>query len=184
MSVGVISILVTIALSLIGLAATYANSIRLDKRRERLALVDQRLNEFYGPLYVSTIAGAMAFDALQQKLGSRPIYRDREKNSPEVFNEWRIWLAHVFMPLNDLREGLILEKAHLIREEEMPECLLRFVAHNAAYKAVLKKWEEKDFSEHLSVIDFPVEIQEYATRSYQELKREQMRLIGGSGGSL
>jgi hypothetical protein len=75
-------------------------------------------------------------------------------------------------------EDLILRKAHLIRESEMPECLVRFVAHNAAYKAVLKKWANSDFSEYLSIIDFPNEIEDYASRSYQELKAEQVRLIG------
>ena len=64
--------------------------------------------------------------------------------------------------------------------QEMPEGLLRFVAHVAAYKAVLAKWEESDFSEHLSIIDYPTEVTWYATESYSQLKREQLTLIGKS----
>ncbi|MGR8930421.1 MAG: hypothetical protein ACU836_07250 [Gammaproteobacteria bacterium] len=82
------------------------------------------------------------------------------------------------MPLNRVQEELILGNAHLIREPEMPEALLRFVSHVAAYKAVLAKWEELDFSEHLSIIDYPSEVIQYATESYTQLKHEQLALIG------
>ena len=35
-----------------------------------------------------------------------------------------------------------------------------------------------DFSEQFSIIDFPEELLEYATRVYRSLKDEQLRLIG------
>ena len=73
---------------------------------------------------------------------------------------------------------MILDNAHLLRENEVPECLLRFVAHTAAYKAVIKKWVNADYSEHLSVIYYPVELGTYASNSNAELKAEQLRLIG------
>ncbi len=101
-----------------------------------------------------------------------------QNEDDERYKEWRIWLVNVLMPLNDYREKIILEKAHLIREEETPICLLRFVAHVAAYKAVIKKWNQGDFSEHLSIIDFPDDMYSYVKESYRELKHEQMSLIG------
>ncbi len=178
MNLALISLLVTIALAIVGFIVTYLNSLRLEKRKERLALVDLRLNEFYGPLYVATRAGAIVFAALRKKLSRDEVFPNRREPDPKAFSEWKIWLVNVFMPLNDVLERLILNKAHLIREPEMPECLLLFVAHNAAYKAVLKKWERNDFSDYLSIIDFPVEIEQYALNSFKELKSEQLRLIG------
>jgi hypothetical protein len=128
---------------------------------------------------VATRAGAIVFAALRKKLRREEgVLFNRRDPDPEAFSEWKIWLVNVFMPLNDLLERLILHKAHLIREQEMPECLLLFVAHNAAYKAVLKKWESNDFSDYLSIIDFPVEIEQYASTSFKELKEEQLRLVG------
>src|SRR6185295_15457228 len=164
MSLQLLSILVTIALALIGLMVTYIIQLRLARRKEYLDLVNLRLNEFYGPLYVSSEASVIAFDALRLKLGRDYVFLNRSRPDEREFSEWKIWLPQVLMPLNDFREDLILRKSYLVREKKMPDCLLQFVAHNAAYKAVLQKWTEGDFSEFLSVIDFPTELNDYAAR--------------------
>ena len=83
----------------------------------------------------------------------------------------------VFMPLNDAQEKIIIEKAHLIVEEKMPEGLVQFVTHVVGYKAVLAKWGKGDFSEKYSLIDFPTGLDEYVARSYAELKNQQARLL-------
>jgi hypothetical protein len=93
-----LTILVTIALAFIGLVAKYVNDLRLAKRKERLELASLRLNKFYGPLYVSTKAGIMAFDALHKRLGRSHIFEDRFHPDDEAFREWKIWLVNVFMP--------------------------------------------------------------------------------------
>ena len=41
----------------------------------------------------------------------------------------------------------------------------------------MKKWNEGDYSEHLSVVDYPPSLGPYAKRSYSELKKEQLELI-------
>ena len=51
--------------------------------------------------------------------------------------DWVLWMTTIFMPLNDIREKIIIEKAYLIVEEQMPQCLLDFVTHVVGYKAVL-----------------------------------------------
>ncbi len=65
------------------------------------------------------------------------------------------------MPLNDIRERVIIEKAHLIIEERMPQCLLDFVTHVVGYKAVLARWAEGDYSERRSTIGWPPEFDVY-----------------------
>ena len=86
-------------------------------------------------------------------------------------------MTTIFMPLNDVREKIIIEKAHLIVEEEMPVCLLDFVTHVVGYKAVLAKWAEGDYIERRSTIGWPPEFDIYVERSYMALKAEQTRLI-------
>jgi hypothetical protein len=84
------------------------------------------------------------------------------------------------MPLNDIREKIIIEKAYLIVEEQMPQCLLDFVTHVVGYKAVLSKWAEGDYSERRSTIGWPPEFDSYVTRSYNALKAQQTHLLHGT----
>ena len=74
------------------------------------------------------------------------------------------------MPNNELIEKLIIEKAYLIKDEKMPECLLGFITHMSGYKANMRKWEQGDYSEALSVIDYPSGLNEYIESAYQEFK--------------
>ena len=163
----------TIVFAFAGYLVTFLSTRMLARRQDKLALVNRRLNEFYGPLYVASQAGNIAYRSLLKKQGktqSEPI-RD------EDMREWMLWMRTIFMPLNDVREKVIIEKAHLIVEEQMPQCLLDFVTHVVGYKAVLCKWAEGDYSERRSTIGWPPEFDVYVRHSYQALKREQTRLL-------
>jgi len=152
----------------------------LARRQDKLRLVDKRLNEFYGPLYVASKAGHIAYRSLlkkQRKTKSDPILDSEMK-------EWVLWMTTIFMPLNDVREKVIIEKAHLIIEEQMPHCLLEFVTHVVGYKAVLAKWAEGDYSERRSTIGWPPDFDTYVEHSYKALKAEQTRLLHGALWSL
>jgi hypothetical protein len=166
----------TILLAFVGYLATAWSAKMLARRKDKLELVNRRLNEFYGPLYVASQAGNIAYYSLLNKQGktqSFPILDSEMK-------EWMLWMTTIFMPLNDVRERIIIEKAYLIVEEQMPQCLLDFVTHVVGYKAVLAKWNEKDYSERRSTIGWPPEFDAYVTRSYAALKAQQTRLLHGS----
>ena len=141
-NVAIASLIATIILAFLGYMVTYVNARLLAKRKDQLELVNKQLNEFYGPLYVSTRAGKIAYQALLQKLGKEDIFEKGKEPSPKELEEWYLWVKTVFMPLNDARERVIVEKAHLIIEEEMPDCLLQFVTHVVGYKPVLAKWSK------------------------------------------
>jgi hypothetical protein len=165
--------MLTVVLAFAGYLVTFLSARMLARRRDELKLVNKRLNEFYGPLYVASQAGNIAYRSLLKKQGktqSDPITDDEMK-------EWMLWMTTIFMPLNDNREKIIIEKAHLIVEEQMPHCLLEFVTHVVGYKAVLSKWAEGDYSERRSTIGWPPEFDRYVERSYAALKSEQTRLI-------
>jgi hypothetical protein len=126
----------TVILAIFGYMATFMSAQFLTLRKDKLDLINRRLNEFYGPLYVASQVGNIAYHSLLQKQGktqSFPILDGEMK-------EWMLWMTTIFMPLNDIREKIIIEKAALIIEEEMPQCLLDFVTHVSGYKAVLAKW--------------------------------------------
>ncbi len=166
----------TILLAFVGYLATAWSARMLARRKDKLEQVNRRLNEFYGPLYVASQAGNIAYRSLLKKQGktqSFPILDSEMK-------EWMLWMTTIFMPLNDVREKIIIEKAYLIVEEQMPHCLLDFVTHVVGYKAVLAKWAEGDYSERRSTIGWPPEFDIYVERSYANLKAQQTRLLHGS----
>ena len=165
--------ILTIILAFAGYLITFLTSRVSDRRAARLRLVDQRLNDFYGPLYVATVAGNIAYKSLLQKQGKTQCHPIRD----EDLKEWALWMTTIFMPLNDVREKIIIENAHLIVEEQMPQCLLDFVTHVVGYKALLARWAEGDYSERRSMIGWPPEFDNYVERSYQALKAEQTHLL-------
>ena len=170
----------TIILAFAGYLVTFLSTRMMARRADMLKLVDQRLNEFYGPLYVASQAGNIAYRSLLQKQGKTQCHPIADSE----MKEWVLWMTTIFMPLNDIRERIIIEKAHLVVEEQMPHCLLEFVTHVVGYKAVLAKWADGDYSESRSIIGWPPEFDRYVERSYASLKAEQMRLIHSSAWNL
>ena len=165
--------ILTVILALGGYLITSFSTHMLARRRDKLDLVNKRLNEFYGPLYVASEAGNIAYRSLLKRQG-------KDKSDPILdseMKEWTLWMTTIFMPLNDIRERVIIEKAHLIIEERMPQCLLDFVTHVVGYKAVLARWAEGDYSERRSTIGWPPEFDIYVRRSYAALKAEQTYLM-------
>lgn len=165
--------ILTVILALSGYLLTTFSTHMLARRRDKLHLINKRLNEFYGPLYVASEAGNIAYRSLLKRQG-------KEKSDPILDSEmkdWTLWMTTIFMPLNDIRERVIIEKAHLIIEERMPQCLLDFVTHVVGYKAVLARWAEEDYSERRSSIGWPPEFDIYVRHSYAALKAEQTRLM-------
>jgi hypothetical protein len=163
----------TIILAFGSYLVTFLSTRMMARRADRLKLVNKRLNEFYGPLYVASQAGNIAYRSLLKKQGktqSFPILDSELK-------EWMLWVTTIFMPLNDIREEIIIKKAYLIVEEEMPRCLLDFVTHVSGYKAVLAKWGEGDYTERRSTIGWPPEFDNYIEHSYKALKARQMELL-------
>jgi hypothetical protein len=165
--------ILTILVAFAGYALTFVSAHMLARRRDKLDLVNKRLNEFYGPLYVASQAGNIAYRSLLNKQGKT----QSEPITDEDLKDWVLWMRTIFIPLNEIREKIIIENAHLIVEEHMPQCLLDFVTHVVGYKAVLQKWADGDFSERRSTIGWPPEFDAYVTKSYAALKAEQMRLM-------
>lgn len=88
-------------------------------------------------------------------------------------------MTTVFRPLHDEMMEAITGNSDLLIEAEVPQPLQLFCAHVAAYKVVFERWARNDFSEHVSVINYPAqELSEYLDRSFESLKAQQAKLLG------
>ena len=104
------ALFLTITIAFAGYVITILGARMLARHRDKLELVNKRLNEFYGPLYVASEAGNIAYRSLLKRQGksvSEPILDSELK-------DWILWMNTIFMPLNDIREKIIIEKAYLI----------------------------------------------------------------------
>ena len=107
-NIEVISIVVTIVLALVGYLVTYWNNVQISKRKEQLNLVNKRIEEFYGPLYVITQSSNNTYAAFLAKLEKKKLMTDGSAPiSEKEMAEWRIWAINVFMPLNEMMEKLV-----------------------------------------------------------------------------
>jgi hypothetical protein len=89
---------------------------------------------------------------------------------------------HPSAPIHPAYE-VIINKAYLLIEDEMPQCLLDFCAHKAGYDVVIERWKQGGYAEHLSVVRHPGDaLLDYLQRSFIELKRKQAEEIDATQG--
>ena len=174
-----IGILVGAAVAMLGWIVTRYHALQLAKRKEQLDLVNKRLDEFYGPLYVATRAGRAAYESLLVQLAiPEGIFAISRTPSIDDLKELHHWMKHVLLPLNDVIEKAILTSAYLIREEAMPPPLIAYMNHVATTRAVVAYWELGDYAKSSLPVAYPSELDKYIADSYVALKAEQLHLIG------
>ncbi len=166
MNSNTIYLTVTAAIALAGYLFTYWNNLRMARHQARLGLVNERLNKFYGPLYIIVKTINTSYQAQLVKAGKKQIYQDGKALSKEEWQEHHAWVMAVYAPLEQSLSDLIIQNAHLIQEKNVSEALLKLVAHVSVTQALIYKWNKEDFTELYPTIDFPYEaITEYAERS-------------------
>lgn len=162
----------------IGWYATHRSNRALALRKDRLEFVNKQLSELYGPLHISCKAGKTAYTTLLKKLNrTSGIFEQKKHPSEEEIKEWFHWMKNVLGPINERRDALILGNCHLLIEDKVPDCIIDFSSHVAAYRAILAKWENNDYQEHYSTVPFPQDLDKYAEDSFAKLKVEQARLL-------
>ncbi|WP_433590819.1 hypothetical protein [Nocardia sp. CA-145437] len=172
----------TVGLAFVGYMATYLNGLRLGQRQARLTRINQQLSEFYGPLRALMEANQRTFDAFHSDFaladGRCPIC-DVPVPSEQDLAEWRFWATNVFIPNIRATRDVVVAKADLLLEAEMPTVLLELCAHVSGYEVTLARWSEGDVGDYVSIIKFPArELHEYTRDRFARLKAEQARLLG------
>ncbi|MFG3024709.1 hypothetical protein ACGFZQ_40400 [Streptomyces sp. NPDC048254] len=178
------TVIVTVGLAFIGYLVTYLNGLRLAQRQARLTRVNQQLSDFYGPLFALMEANSRTYDTWSVKY-ARPDGRDpfRHDTPPteQELAEWRTWATTVFIPNIQAMRDVVVTKADLLIEEEMPQALLQLCGHVSGYEITAARWARGNYEEHLSVMFFPGRaLREYIRDRFTQLKREQARLLGHS----
>lgn len=173
--------------AVVGYFFTYVTNLRLAQRNDRLARINSQLSEFYGPLLALTRSSDQSWQAFRKRY--RPGEGSFWKNDPPPTVEdaaaWRLWMTTVFVPVHQQMMELVLNRAHLIEEPEMPLCLLTLCAHVNGYQAILKEWEAGEISiereDNISIVNFPgQELAGYASAAFSRLKAEQAELLGST----
>ncbi|MFF3014766.1 hypothetical protein [Streptomyces sp. NPDC057939] len=177
-----ITVIVTISLAFAGCMVTYLNGLRLAQRQERLARVNRQLSDFYGPLFALTEANSRIFGAFMERNarpdGRSPFVHETPPSDDELA-EWRLWVTTVFLPNIQAMRDLVIKRADLLSEPEMPPILLQLSAHVSGYEITAARWEQGSYDEHLSVVPFPAEeMATYARHGFARLKQQQSRLLG------
>jgi hypothetical protein len=161
------------------------NNWRLEKRKARLKLVSDQLQFLYGPLFALVNAGGRAVHSLTH--GEQYFFKPEECYTATQIEEYRLWMTHVFGPINEKLEGTIVGNSHLIAGERMPPEFSDVLAHIATYRAVLKRWEsspprdatfEEAIQQNTAMIPFPQAFNCYVERTFEKLKLQQNKLLG------
>ncbi|MET7715165.1 hypothetical protein [Streptomyces sp. NPDC005407] len=176
------TVILTVGLAFIGYLATYFNGLRLAQRQARLTRVNLQLSDFYGPLFALMEANSRTYDTFYEKYarpdGRDPFDHDIPPTEHELA-EWRTWATTVFIPNIQAMRDVVVTKADLLIEEEMPPALLQLCAHVAGYEITAARWAQGRYEEHLSVISFSGrELMEYTRTRFTRLKSEQASLLG------
>jgi hypothetical protein len=185
--------MVGVAVAVIGYFVTYRTNLRLAQRNDRLERINSQLSEFYGPLLALTGSSDQSWQAFRKRYrpGGGSFWKSDPPLTVEDAAAWRLWMTTVFVPVHQQMMELVLNRAHLIEEPDMPSCLLTLCAHVNGYQAILKEWETGEISiereDNLSIVNFPGdELAAYAATAFSRLKAEQAELLGSTaktGGS-
>jgi hypothetical protein len=169
-----------ITAAFIGLIGKFLYDLRLARRKDRLERINAQLRNLFGPLYATDLVARelwLTFRKTYRTSGS--YFSDTSPPTEEEKKTWRLWMTTVFMPLNERMETVVTANADQVPETDMPSALLLLSSHIHAYKPVIGRWAEGDFSEHRAPIPYPAkELREYIHGHYSRLKAEQANLLG------
>ncbi|MET8740901.1 hypothetical protein [Streptomyces sp. NPDC004728] len=176
------TLIVTVGLAVVGYLATYLNGVRLAQRQARLARIKLQLSDFYGPLFALMEANSRTYDSFSERY-ARPDGRDPFDHevppTEHELAEWRTWATAVFIPNIQAMRDVVVTKADLLIEQEMPPALLQLCAHVSGYEITAARWAQGRYEEHLSLISFPGrEMMDCTRERFTRLKKEQAVLLG------
>ncbi|MEE4302276.1 MAG: hypothetical protein V2J24_22745 [Pseudomonadales bacterium] len=183
-TIALLGLVVTVLLAVLGWLFVFLNGRADAARAARLERIDRQLRDLYGPLYVRLEAGNRVWRAFWA--AHRPAHgADRYFGPGLELSEaeratWRLWMKHVFEPMNAAAETTILQHVDLLESDAIPDAFVDALAHIAAFRAVLARWEVGDFSEHVSVHDWPhAGLMAVVEPELQRLKARQRALLAG-----
>src|SRR5215217_8916125 len=122
--------LVGVFVAAIGYVIKYWTDLKIEQRNDRLERVNRQLSEFYGPLLALTRASGESWQAFRKRHrpGEGSFWKGDPPPTEEDVAAWRLWMTTVFVPVHQRMMELVLERADLVEEPDMPACLLALCA--------------------------------------------------------
>jgi hypothetical protein len=176
----VLALAVPASVAILGFFVAYVVNLRLAQRSDQLGRVSRQLSDFYGPLYALVNATNTSWDAFRATHRPGGAFWGVPGDPPSEADAaaWRLWMSLVFMPLNRQMRDLVVTQAHLLDQDQVPDCLLTLCAHVSTYEAILGQWASGDFSQHVPAVLFPRQaLTDYAVKSFGPLKSKQQQLL-------
>jgi hypothetical protein len=119
--------IVGVCVAAAGYLVTFFANLLVAQHTAKVERLRTELREFYGPLYIASLAGRAAYLEYLARIGMKvdpedvtgreiveKLVRDPHLTG-ETRAEWWLWFTQVFGPLDDLRGNLVLNKGHLTR---------------------------------------------------------------------
>ncbi len=177
-------VIVGALIAVIGWLVAHFSKLHFEKRSARLNRINDQLKNLYGPLMATLTANNETWEAFTKKHwpshGLKGYFgKGADTLSEEELSRWRTWMVHVFHPLNERIEKVIIENIHLIEGDEIPDSFTKPLSHVSAYRAVKFQWDKENYSEYLSVNNWPTqELLNDVKPIFLALSHEQSKLLG------
>ncbi|WP_369144010.1 hypothetical protein [Streptomyces sp. R44] len=172
MTAAIITASASIVVAVLAFLLTQRAQIRQERRQARLARINSQLRELYGPLNTLIESNERVWEALRVSFLPAQDERDPTANS----SEWQRWRDQALVPTNRRMRDLIIERADLIVEPEVPHPLRDFCAHVLALEISIL--EEAEGLHRRALIAHPGSaFNEYVQGSFDRLKKEQEKLL-------
>ena len=149
MTAALVAALTTLLVAVLGALLSHRSAQRLRQYEAQLERVDAQLRELYGPMHATLESNRIAYEHfLSTVRPGSPNFFNKDFPSPNdpQLRQWRLWITTVLQPGNEYIQGLIIKNAHLLLDDELPECPLLFSAHVAGYRVTITQWADGDYS--------------------------------------
>ncbi|MEV1246765.1 hypothetical protein [Nonomuraea sp. NPDC049750] len=166
----------------IGFLLTHWSTARNNRHRDQLARVQTQLSQLYGPMYAMTQSNGIAYRAMRDRYDPEGLFDQRTPESMEQIDKnqreiYRLWMTSVLQPTSRKVCDLLLAHAHLLLDEAMPECAMKYFTHVRGYEVVLAQWEAGEYAELFSLVPYPQEFTDYVAESFKTLQAQQSQLL-------
>ncbi|MGV9377516.1 hypothetical protein ACWDRB_16955 [Nonomuraea sp. NPDC003707] len=166
----------------IGFLLTHWSTARNNRHRDQLARVQTQLSQLYGPMYAMTQSNGIAYRAMRDRYDPEGLFDQRTPESIEQIDKnqreiYRLWMTSVLQPTSRTVCDLLLTHAHLLLDEAMPECAMKYFTHVRGYEVVLAQWEAGEYAELFSLVPYPQEFTDYVAESFKTLQAQQSQLL-------
>lgn len=168
--------------ALIGSAFAFILNRRRDRLLAQLDFVNNQLRYFYGPLLALTEASERAWKVFRRQHITEGAHDFWDRNpeyapTPTARVAWLDWVTNILIPTDKQMVEIISERADLLIEPGMPQCLTDLCAYVLGVESVLASWDVES-GNYPKLPDYPGRaLLAYLEGSFSALKGGQVRLL-------